>query len=166
MRSRGPGLIVAALGAALAFAPAAHGGVQVVNVWMRPASAGAASADVYADLRTSVPVTLTGVRTSSARKVEIVIVDPRSAGPARVVESHALPAGETRFALRGSVLRLVDLKERLVNGSPITLRFEFVDAAGAKSSLEAPVEVRGLVAPPAAPPEAGRGASDPPVAPR
>lgn len=150
MRPRGPGLALAALGAAMVFAPgAAHGGVQIANAWMRPAAAGAASADVYADLRASAPVTLTGVRTSAARKVEIVLVEPRSVGPARVVESLPLPAGETRFALRGSVLRLVDLKERLVNGSPVTLTFEFVDAAGGKSSVEAPIAVRGLVAPPA-----------------
>lgn len=138
---------------------AAHAEPRIANAWMRPAAAGAASADAYADIRTAEPVTLVGVRTSAARAVEIVVADPGNAGTARAVERLALPAGETRFALRGSVLRLLDIRTTLANGSPVVLAFEFVDARGAKSTVETPVQVRGLVVPAApVPGPAGAGA--------
>jgi periplasmic copper chaperone A len=137
-----------ALGATLAASASALAAPTVANAWMRPAAKGAASADAYADLRTDVPVTLVAVKTPVARAVEIVVVDPKDASRApRVVESLALPAGETRFALRGSVLRLVDVARDLSNATPVPLRFEFRDAAGATLAVDAEVQVRGLVAP-------------------
>ena len=65
----------------------------------------------------------------------------------KVVDKLELRAGETRFALRGSVLRLVDVRSTLTSEHPVPLAFEFVDSAGQRSVVEILVEVRGLFAP-------------------
>ena len=136
---------------AMIAASVARAETTIANAWMRPAPAGAASADAYADVRVDAPATLVAVRTPAARRVDIVVHDPRDpASVPHVVDRLALNAGETRFALKGSVLRLVDVKSAIVPGEPMPLRFEFVDASGKASSVEAKVQVRGLVAPPAA----------------
>jgi len=143
-------LVAAVFAAALAAtAAAAHAAPQIANAWMRPVAAGAASADAYADVRTDVPLTLVAVRTPVARSVEIVVLDPKDrAGKPNVVDKLALPVGETRFALKGSVLRLVDVTSTVAPGQPVPLAFEFADAAGGKLVVEALVQVRGLVAAP------------------
>lgn len=142
---------LALVAATLASAGAARAETTIANAWMRPAPAGAASADAYADVRVDAPATLVAVRTPAAARVDIVVRDPRDPASApRVVDKLALPAGETRFALKGSVLRLVDVKSAIGPGAPVSLRFEFVDAAGKASAVDAGVQVRGFVAPPAA----------------
>ena len=65
----------------------------------------------------------------------------------RVVDKLAIPAGETRFALRGSVLRLVDVTSSLSSERPVPLAFEFTDYAGEKTVVETLVQVRGLTLP-------------------
>jgi hypothetical protein len=130
-----------------AFAFAAHAAPIVQNAWMRPALAGA-SADAYADVVTERPLTLARVRTPVARAVEIVLLDPRDPGATpKVVDKLALKAGETRFALKGSVLRLVGLNATLSPERPVPLAFEFVDDAGETSVVEVLVQVRGLLPP-------------------
>lgn len=137
--------------AALAAAAPASAAPEIANAWMRPAAAGAASADAYADVRADAPLTLVAVRTPVARSVEIVVHDPKDrANPPRVVERLAMPAGETRFALKGSVLRFVDLASAVAPGQRVPLVFEFVDASGARIVAETAVQVRGLVAAPPA----------------
>ena len=85
---------------------------------------------------------------------ELDIRDPRSRHYFRmtdddiVVDKLALPVGESRFALKGSVLRLVDVTSTVAPGQPVPLAFEFADAAGGKLVVEALVQVRGLVAAP------------------
>jgi len=139
--------------AALAAASVAHAAPQVANAWMRPVAAGADSADAYADVRTDAQLTLVAVRTPVARSVEIVVHDPKDpASKPHVVERLAIPVGETRFALKGSVLRLVDVTGAVAPGKPVPLAFEFADATGGKVVVEALVEVRGLVAAQPAPP--------------
>ena len=138
-----------ALAAACALAAtfAASAAPLVQNAWMRPALAGA-SADAYADVVTERPLTLSRVRSPVARAVEIVLLDPRDplATP-KVVDKLDLKAGETRFALKGSVLRLVDLRSTITIERPVPLAFEFVDDAGQKSVVEILVQVRGLLPP-------------------
>jgi len=132
---------------ALALTASASAATLIQNAWMRPALAGA-SADVYADVVTERPLTLSRVRTPVARAVEIVLLDPRDPGATpKVVDKLDLKAGETRFALKGSVLRLVDLKSTLSLEKPVPLAFEFVDDAGQKSVVEILVQVRGLLPP-------------------
>ena len=130
---------------ALAFALPAVAAPRIENAWMRPAHAGA-SADAYADVITERPLTLARVRTPLARAVEIVLLDPRDPNDKpKVVDKVALKAGETRFALKGSVLRLVDLRASVTNERPVPLSFEFVDDAGQTSVVEVLVQVRGLL---------------------
>ena len=125
----------------------AHAAPIVQNAWMRPALAGT-SADAYADVITERQLTLARVRTPVARAVEIVLLDPRDpAAVPKVVDKLALKPGETRFALKGSVLRLVDLNATLSLDRPVPLAFEFVDDAGEKSVVEVLVQVRGLLVP-------------------
>jgi len=138
----------AALAAALVASGVADAAPRIANAWMRPAAAGAASADAYADIITESALTLVRVRTPVARAVEIVVLDPKDpAATPRVVDKLAIPAGETRFALRGSVLRLVDVTSSLSSERPVPLAFEFVDDAGGKSVVEVLVQVRGLLVP-------------------
>ena len=119
----------------------------IQNAWMRPAVAGA-SADAYADVISERPLTLARVRTPLARAVEIVVLDPRDPNDKpKVVDKLALKAGETRFALKGSVLRLVDLRSTVTIERPVPLAFEFVDDAGETSVVEILVQVRGLLPP-------------------
>ena len=141
-------LALAAAFAALAAAPLpALAAPQIANAWMRPVAAGSASADAYADVRTEAPLTLVAVRTPVARAVEIVVHDPKdAASKPRVVERLALPVGETRFALRGSVLRMVAVTSTVAPGHPVPVAFEFADATGARVVVDALVEVRGLFA--------------------
>jgi len=141
-------LVLAAVLAAPAFAQEPP---QIVNAWMRPAVPGS-DVDAYADIRTGVPIVLAGVRTASAARVDIVLMDPPGSGELKVVAELALPAGQTRFALKGSVLRLVEVQAPLANGDPVMLRFEFRDAAGRRSSVDAPVTVRGFASAPPPPP--------------
>ena len=145
--------LVLAFAALAALPVSAIAAPQVANAWMRPVAAGSASADAYADLRTDAPLTLVAVRTPVARAVEIVLHDPKDpASRPRAVERLAIPVGETRFALKGSVLRLVDVTGAVAPGKPVPLAFEFVDASGAKVVVESQVEVRGIVAARPAPP--------------
>ena len=131
-------------------AGAAHAEPTVANAWMRPAALGAKSAEAYADVRTTAATTLVAVRTTAARHVELVVHDPRDAASVpRVVDKVALPAGETRFALKGSVLRFLDVTSPIVPGDGVPLVFEFVDAAGRTTKVEAKVEVRGFAPSPA-----------------
>lgn len=141
-----------AFASTLAFAAgAASADVTIANAWMRPAASGAAHADAYADLRSDAATTLVAVRSPAARRVDIVVHDPRDPKSVpHVVERLAIPPGETRFALKGSVLRLVEVSDAIVPGRPVPLTFELVDASGKRSSVAAKVEVRGFVAPPAA----------------
>jgi copper(I)-binding protein len=121
---------------------------RIANAWMRPAAAGASSADAYADIVTETALTLVRVRTPVARAVEIVLLDPRDpAASPRVVDKVAIPSGETRFALRGSVLRLVDVRSALTPERPVPLAFEFADYLGEKIVVETLVQVRGLLPP-------------------
>lgn len=137
-----------ALVAALAGSGVAGAAPRIDNAWMRPAAAGAASADAYADIITPSAVTLVRVRTPVARAVEIVLLDPKDAeATPRVVDKLAVPAGETRFALRGSVLRLVDVKIALTPERPVPLTFEFTDYAGEKAVVQTQVQVRGFLLP-------------------
>lgn len=141
----------ALVGCAFLAAGAAQAEVTIANVWMRPAAAGAARADAYADLRTGTPATLVAVRTPAARRVDIVVHDPRDPSSVpHVVEKLAIPRGETRFALKGSVLRLVDVTQAIAPGHPVPLRFELADESGKLTTVEAQVEVRGFVGAPAA----------------
>jgi copper(I)-binding protein len=145
-------MAVVALVAALASGVAGATAPRIENAWMRPAAAGAASADAYADVITPSAVTLLRVRTPMARAVEIVVLDPKDAAAVpRVVDKLPIPAGETRFALRGSVLRLVDVRSALTPERPVPLTFEFTDYAGEKTIVEAQVQVRGILLPQVAP---------------
>jgi len=131
--------------ATIAFATAVGAAPLIQNAWMRPALAGA-SVDAYADVITERPLTLARVRTPVAREVEIVLLDPRDPNDKpKVVDKLALKSGETRFALKGSVLRLVGLRSTLTQERPVPLAFEFVDDAGEKSVVEVLVQVRGLL---------------------
>ena len=137
--------LVGALALALPLCVSAAPLVQ--NAWMRPAYQGA-SADAYADVITERALTLAKVRTPVARAVEIVLLDPRDPGATpKVVDTLDLKAGQTRFALKGSVLRLKDLRSTLTVERPVPLAFEFVDDAGEKSVVEVLVQVRGLLPP-------------------
>ena len=118
----------------------------IQNAWMRPALEGSATADAYADVVTDAPLTLVRVRTPVARSVEIVMHDPRDpASTPTVVDKVALKPGETRFALRGSVLRLREVTATLTSATPVPMTFEFVDGAGKATAVEALVQVRGLM---------------------
>ena len=140
-------LAIAVATCALAVTFSAGAAPLIQNAWMRPALAGA-SADAYADVVTERPLTLARVRKPVARAVEIVLLDPRDPNDKpKVVDKLALKAGETRFALKGSVLRLVDLRSTLTTERPVPLSFEFVDDAGEKSVVEVLVQVRGLLPP-------------------
>ena len=150
MRSLALALALATLAGTAGAAKAAP---QIANAWMRPAAAGSASADAYADVRADAPFALVAVHTPVARSVEIVVHDPKDpASKPHVVERLAIPVGETRFALKGSVLRLVDVTSAVAPGKPVPLAFEFVDATGGRVVVESQVEVRGIVAAQPAPP--------------
>ena len=141
-------IAVAALVATLCASGIADAAPRIANAWMRPAAAGAPSADAYADIVTETALTLVRVRTPVARAVEIVLLDPRDpAASPRVVDKVAIPSGETRFALRGSVLRLVDVRSALTPERPVPLAFEFADYLGEKIVVETLVQVRGLLPP-------------------
>ena len=141
-------LAVAALVATFCASGIADAAPRIANAWMRPAAAGAPSADAYADIVTETALTLVRVRTPVARAVEIVLLDPRDpAATPRVVDKVAIPSGETRFALRGSVLRLVDVRSALTPERPVPLAFEFADYLGEKIVVETLVQVRGLLPP-------------------
>ena len=142
---------LALVASALVSIGVARAEATIANAWMRPAAAGAASADAYADVRVDAPATLVAVRTPAASRVDIVVHDPRDPSSVpRVVDKLAIPAGETRFALKGSVLRLVGVKSTIASGDAVPLRFELVDASGKAHAVEAKVQVRGLISPPAA----------------
>ena len=141
-------IAAAALVATFCASGIAEAAPRIANAWMRPAAAGAPSADAYADIVTETALTLVRVRTPVARAVEIVLLDPRDpAATPRVVDKVAIPSGETRFALRGSVLRLVDVRSALTPERPVPLAFEFTDYLGEKIVVEALVQVRGLLPP-------------------
>jgi copper(I)-binding protein len=141
-------IAVAAFVATFCASGIADAAPRIANAWMRPAAAGASSADAYADIVTETALTLVRVRTPVARAVEIVLLDPRDpAASPRVVDKVAIPSGETRFALRGSVLRLVDVRSALTPERPVPLAFEFADYLGEKIVVETLVQVRGLLPP-------------------
>ena len=141
-------LVAVSLAAALLASGVADAAPRIANALMRPSAAGAAAADAYADIITESALTLVRVRTPVARAVEIVVLDPKdTAATPRVVDKLAIPAGETRFALRGSVLRLVDVRSTLTSERPVPLAFEFTDYAGETTIVETLVQVRGLTLP-------------------
>lgn len=135
----------------LAAAPAqARAEVELVNGWMRPAYAGQPRAAVYVDIRSAQPLKLVGAATPLAGRVELVLVDPPSPDPAthRVVEELPVAGGrETRLALGGSHIRLVDIVRDLPPSERWPLELAFVDAAGKRLSVTAEVLVRGLMPP-------------------
>jgi copper(I)-binding protein len=138
-------LVRAVLAAALlAAATGAAADVKLANPWMRPAAPGD-DADVYVDIRSDASLTLVAVVTPVAKAVEIRVAEAVD-GPTKAVPSLAVAAGrETRFAYRGSVLRLVGVRQQLANGTPVPLTLEFRDAAGKAVTATTNVEVRGLV---------------------
>ena len=139
--------LLAVLLATPAFASAAN--IALRNAWMRPAPAGAASARVYVDIESDVDVTLVGVTTPVASKVEIVrtqtIGDPATE---KTVAAYPVPAhGRTRLAYLGDHLRLVDLTRDARNGEPVPLALVFEDTAGTRTQVPVDVTVRGLLTP-------------------
>jgi len=135
----------------LAAAPTrAQAEVELANGWMRPAYAGQPRAAVYVDIRSAQPLKLVGAATPLARRVELVLVDPPSPDPAthRVVPELPVAGGrETRLALGGSHVRLVDIVRDVPPGERWPLELAFVDAAGNRVSVTAEVLVRGLMPP-------------------
>jgi len=149
-------------GCALLSSAALGADVQLANGWMRPAAAGQASVDAYVDIRSDTPLTLIAVTTPVARRVDLVAGTMTDNDyKTKVVPVFDVPAGrELRFALRGNVLRLVDIKRSLGNADPVPLRFEFRDANQREVIATTQLQVRGLIAPqPSPPPPAGASAA-------
>jgi copper(I)-binding protein len=134
----------------LAAAPTqARAEVELANGWMRPAYAGQPSAAVYVDIRAEQPVRLVGANVALAKRVELVLVEPPSNDPAthRVVAELPVAVGrETRLALGGSHLRLLDVVRDVPPGERWPLELLFVDASGRRFSATTEVLVRGLMA--------------------
>ena len=127
----------------------AQAGVTFANGWMRPAAAGAASADAYIDVTTDEALTLVGVTTPVAASVELV-QGQVSAGEYRtsVVGQVAIAAKSTyRFARLGNVLRLSGLAQGVRTGDSVALTFTFRDAAQHTSTASATIVARGAVDP-------------------
>ncbi len=134
----------------LAAAPTqARAEVELASAWMRPAYAGQPSAAVYVDIRAERPARLVGANVALAKLVELVLVEPPSNDPAthRVVAELPVAGGrETRLALGGSHLRLLEVTRDVQPGERWPLELLFVDASGRRFSATTEVLVRGLMA--------------------
>ena len=145
-------LLLAALAAATlagAGAAAAADVVTLRNAWMRPAPAGAASAQAYVDIDSAAALTLIGADTPFARKVELVRVRAGDDPPTEhAVASMAVPAGRTtRLAFRGDHLRFVGITRDAANGVEVPVTLTFRDGRGRLVKATTGVTVRGLLLP-------------------
>lgn len=150
MSARGWRRIVA-LGALGACASHAAAVVVFTDGWMRPASAGAPSAEAYVDVRADAALALVGVHTDIARTVELVAApasDPARDAPARAGRFMLAPGEKLRFARHGNVLRLRDIVRNAEVGESVRFEFTFEDASHRTQSATAAIVVRG-VSPPA-----------------
>jgi copper(I)-binding protein len=149
VRLRRDSLTPLALVAVLVAAPTARAEVSLANAWMRPAYAGQPSAQVYVDVRSERPLKLVAASAPVARRAELVLVDPPSNDPAThraVAELPVAGGGETRLALGGSHVRLVEVSRDVWPGERWPLELAFVDAEGKRVTATAEVLVRGLMA--------------------
>ncbi len=138
--------------ATLVALPASATDISLKNAWMRPARIGNATAAVYVDITSDVPLKLVGGKTSVAKSVGFVLVDQNSDGTTTdhpVKEADILAGRETRFAYNGSRIELRDIVEDVNPGGNIPLTLEFAEANGARRSIEIGVLVRGVLLPPA-----------------
>jgi copper(I)-binding protein len=148
------------------WAYASHAAAVVVftDGWMRPAAAGAASAEAYVDVRADAALAIVGVRTDIARTVELVAApgpDPGQPAAARGDGQFMLAPGEKlRFARHGNVLRLRGIVRSVDVGDTVRLEFAFEDASHRMRSATAAIVVRGVAAPAPAPPRAAQGAQN------
>ena len=140
------GFALAALAAAI---PARAAEPALLNGWMRPAAAGTPSIDAYVDIRSDVALKLVAASTPAAKRVDLVAGTFSDKGyETKVVTTFDVPAkGELRFALRGNVLRFVEVQKSFGNSDPVPLRLEFRDADGKTLVATTTLEVRGLLAP-------------------
>jgi copper(I)-binding protein len=132
--------------AAVIALPAHAVDIRLTSAWMRPAAPGQ-SAPAYVDIVSDTPLRLTGATTPAARKVELVVVR-RTDGtdPGKVVKGLDVAAGTPlRLAYKGNHLRLVGVREPLVNGTPVPVTLQFRDKAGRRYAAVADVKVHGLV---------------------
>jgi copper(I)-binding protein len=138
-------------GAAFALMPTVAQAVDIalVNGWMRPAAVGQASADAYVDVRSDSALKLVAVTTPAAQRVDLVAGAMNDgAYETKVVKTFDVPAKrELRFALKGNVLRLVDIRKTLTNADAVPLRFEFKDENNRDVTATVDLQVRGLLAP-------------------
>ena len=137
-------------GAALAAGPAtgAAAEIRLSAPWMRPAAAGS-DARAYLDIASDRPVTLVGASSPMARSVEIRVVEETDGvDPGKAVKSLAVvPGTPTRLAYKGNHLLLRGLKKAADNATPVPVVLTFRDAQGRRSTAEANLQVRGIVAP-------------------
>ena len=144
-------LLLAALAAATlagAGAAAAADVVTLRNAWMRPAPAGAASAQAYVDIDSAAALTLIGADTPFARRVELVRVKAGDPPTEHAVASMAVPAGgTTRLAFRGDHLRFVGITRDAANGVEVPVTLTFRDGRGRLVKATTGVTVRGLLLP-------------------
>jgi len=141
----------AALAAAPALAAPASGAAAEIRLstpWMRPAAAGS-DARAYLDIASDRPVTLVGASSPMARSVEIrVVKETDGVDPGKAVKSLAVvPGTPTRLAYKGNHLLLRGLKKAADNATPVPVVLTFRDAQGRRSTAEANLQVRGIVAP-------------------
>jgi copper(I)-binding protein len=140
--------------ALLLCAPAGAADIRIKNAWMRPARAGTATAGVYLDITTDVPLTLVGATSTIAKSVAIVQVDPQLDGTSveKIVKEWKLPGGkETRFAYNGSRLDLSDIGADLAPGISISMTLLFIEGPDKRQAVDIDVLVRGVILPPAEP---------------
>ena len=133
-------------------APAGATDITLSNAWMRPVRAGTATAAVYLEVRTDVPLKLVGAKSPIARSAAIMLVNQNADGSATetTVKEFDLAGGaQTRFALNGNHIQLREIQEDLPPGANVPLTIEFVEAKGnARHAIEIGVLVRGVILPP------------------
>ena len=141
-----PAVAATAPDGATGAAPAA--GIRLTTPWMRPAAAGS-DARAYVDIASDQPVTLVGASSPLARSVEIRVVrDTDGADPGKPVKSLAVvPGTPTRLAYKGNHLLLRGLRKSADNATPVPIVLTFRDAKGRRSTAQANLQVRGIVAP-------------------
>jgi copper(I)-binding protein len=152
--SRRAWAFAAALALGFVAATAATAEVTLRNGWLRAAPAGAPSVDAYVDVRSDQPLRLVAASSPVAKRVELVAGSLRDGNyETRVVPSFDVPANQDlRFALRGNVLRLVDIRQAFGNADGVPLRLEFRDERNAEVTASVVLQVRGVLPPrPAAP---------------
>jgi copper(I)-binding protein len=155
--------VVAALAFACGALPAQAVDIALGSAWMRPAAAGS-DARAYVDIRSDAPLTLVGATSPVARRVELVVVKATDGtDPGKVARRIPVPAdAPTRLAYKGSHLRLVGVRQDIVNGKSVPITLQFTGAGGKRYSATADVQVRGIVVPHAdAPAPAGAPKSTP-----